>query len=72
MDNKTLSQFYFSTTYRIQQETTILYEALHGHSGTAIEREDLVRHLCSNFTIKVKSELDGIKAACKEFNETSI
>jgi hypothetical protein len=72
MDNKTLSQFYFSTTYRIQQETTILYEALHDYAGNAIEKEDLVRHLCSNFTLKVKAELDGIKASCKEFNETNI
>jgi hypothetical protein len=72
MDNKTLSQFYFSTTYRIQQEATILYEALHDYAGNAVEKDDFVRHLCSNFTLKVRAELEGIKASCKEFNESAI
>jgi hypothetical protein len=72
MDNKKLSQMYFLSCDRIQQEATILYEALHDYAGNAIEKEDLVRHLCSNFTLKVKAELDGVKASCKELNETSI
>lgn len=69
MDNTKLSQLYFLFCDRIQQETTILYESLHDYAGDAVEREDLVRHLCSNFTLKMRAELDGIKSACKEFNE---
>jgi hypothetical protein len=69
MDNKKLSQLYFMFCERMHVETTNLYESLHDYAGDAVEREDLVRHLCSNFTLRMRSEIDGIKSSCKEFNE---
>jgi hypothetical protein len=69
MDNKKLSQLYFMFCERMHVETTNLYESLHDYAGDALEREDLVRHLCSNFTLRMRAEIDGIKSSCKEFNE---
>ena len=50
----------------IHKETTELYEALHTNGGEPIDREDYVRHLCSQYLLKVRSELDMIKSARRE------
>lgn len=66
MTKEQLSESYCKATLMIQKETTELYEALHTNGGEPIDREDYVRHLCSQYLLKVRSELDMIKSARRE------
>ena len=66
MTQEQLSESYCKATLMIHKETTELYEALHTSSGKPIDREDHVRHLCSQYLLKVRSELDMIKSARRE------
>lgn len=66
MTKEQLSESYCKATLMIHKETTELYEALHTPSGEPIDREDHVRHLCSQYLLKVRSELDMIKSARRE------
>lgn len=66
MTKEQLSKSYCIATLMIHKETTELYEALHTNSGEPIDKEDYVRHLCSQYLLRVRSELDMIKSARRE------
>ena len=69
MDNKKLSELYFTSTSRVTDVAQTLYEKLHNYKGIPVTDEELVRKMITNAVKEIRSELDLIKTAVAETNE---
>ena len=69
MDNKKLSELYFTSTSRVTDVAQTLYEKLHNYKGIPETDEEQVRKMITNAVKEIRSELDLIKTAVAETNE---
>jgi hypothetical protein len=71
MDNKKLSELYYTSTSRVIDVAQSLYEKLHNYKGRPVTDDEEVRKMITNAVKEIRSELDLIKTAVAESNEHS-
>ena len=69
MNEKQLSDLYFTATSRVVDVAQNLYERLHTQKGFPETDEELVRKMITETIKEIRSELDLIKTAVAEINE---
>ena len=69
MNDKQLSDLYFTATSRVVDVAQNLYERLHTQKGFPETDEELVRKMITETIKEIRSELDLIKTAVAEINE---
>jgi len=70
MDIESVSKSYYTALSMVHDLTTELYERVHGHEGTPILDEDVLHVFIQNYKKIVRGELDMIKSAAKQYNES--
>ena len=72
MNSKELSRLYFVTCDEIQSITAQLYEDLHKDNGEPINNWVTVIDLALDYRKGVLAEIEGIRTACEEYNESKV
>jgi len=70
MNEQQLSDLYFTATSRVVDVAQSLYERLHTQKGFPETDEELVRKMITETIKEIRSELDLIKTAVAEINES--
>lgn len=70
MNDKSLSRCYSDATARIHTITTLLYEDLHTKEGTPIRDSSCVKRLTQECLKDIREEIDFIRTASKEAEES--
>jgi hypothetical protein len=68
--NTRLSEYYLMSMSQVQKNATELYENLHDEKGNPLVDIEIVKKRCLDFILSVRRELDFIREAVKEHNET--
>lgn len=72
MNSNHLSKLYFYSVEEIHQITTELYEDLHTDSGDPIKNWETVMDLLVEYKKGIAAEVEGIKSAIEEYNESKV
>lgn len=69
MDTASVSKSFFTATSRVQELMTDLYENLHDNDGNPLLDEELITDRINAYKRVVRTELDMVKSAVKQYNE---
>ena len=72
MNSKELSRLYFVTCDEIQYITAQVYVDLHKDNGEPINNWETVIDLALDYRKGVLAEIEGIRTACEEYNESKV
>ena len=70
MDMQSVSKSYYTALSMVHDLTTELYERVHDHEGEPILDEDYLYAVIQEYKKIVRGELDMIKSAAKQYNES--
>lgn len=70
MDPSRLSQLYFTACYRMHQIIDDLYETIHSESGVPVGNKERVYDAVSEVKSELYHEIDLIKTAVEEHDES--